>query len=173
MLIRLPQKGLPLRICQSWSQLISSKPSSHFNWWIKARACDYSTNTLQYRVPEIGWCFLSQPKERLGFQGIEATSCSIVSLSLQIKVLDRTAVLSQTQEVDKDPSISRSGNKNYRILLRRGNKNTHGRSYKDKFWRRDWRNDHPETAPLGYLFHKQPPNPDPMADAKKSLLMRA
>ena len=32
------------------------------------------------------------------------------------------------------------------------------------------RHDHPETAPLGDPSHKQPPNPDTMADANKSLL---
>jgi hypothetical protein len=38
--------------------------------------------------------------------------------------------------------------------------NTHGRSYRDKVWCRDWRNEHPETAPPGDPSHKQPPNPD-------------
>jgi hypothetical protein len=37
-------------------------------------------------------------------------------------------------------------------------------------WIRDCRNDHPETAPLGDPSHKQPPNPDTIADANKSLL---
>ena len=32
------------------------------------------------------------------------------------------------------------------------------------------RNDQPETAPPGDLSHKQPTNPDTMADANKSLL---
>jgi hypothetical protein len=35
------------------------------------------------------------------------------------------------------------------------------------------RNDHPETALLGDPSHKQPPNPDPMADANKGLLTGA
>jgi hypothetical protein len=54
-----------------------------------------------------------------------------------------------------------------------GNRNTHGRSYRDKVRSRDWRNDHPETAPLGYPFRKQPPNPDTMADAIMSLMTGA
>jgi hypothetical protein len=45
--------------------------------------------------------------------------------------------------------------------------NTHGRSY------RDGRNDYPETAPPGDSSQKQPPNPDTIVDAKKSLLLRA
>ena len=40
-------------------------------------------------------------------------------------------------------------------LLRMGNK----RSYRDKVQSRAWRNDHPETAPLGNPPYKQPPNP--------------
>jgi hypothetical protein len=35
------------------------------------------------------------------------------------------------------------------ILLRRGKQNTHGRSYRDKVWSRDWRNDYPEIIHLG------------------------
>jgi hypothetical protein len=42
-----------------------------------------------------------------------------------------------------------------------------------KFRGRDWRNDHWETAPLGDLSHKQPPNPDTMADANKILMTGA
>ena len=34
-------------------------------------------------------------------------------------------------------------------------------------------NDHPETAPLGDPSHKQPPNPETVADANKSLLTGA
>jgi hypothetical protein len=48
----------------------------------------------------------------------------------------------------------------------KGEQKTHGRSYRDKVWNRDQRNDHPETAPPGDPFHKQPPNPDTIADAK-------
>ena len=36
----------------------------------------------------------------------------------------------------------------------------HGRSYRDKVQSRAWRNDHPQTAPLGDPPLKQPPNPD-------------
>ena len=45
-----------------------------------------------------------------------------------------------------------------------------GRSYRDKDLGRHYRNDHLETAPLGDLSHKQPPNPDTIADANKNLL---
>jgi hypothetical protein len=34
-------------------------------------------------------------------------------------------------------------------------------------------NDHPETAPPGVPSHKQPPNPDTIVDANKSLLTGA
>ena len=57
----------------------------------------------------------------------------------------------------------------YLVLLRRG-KNTHGRSCRDKVWSRDWRNDHPETAPPGNPSHKQTPKPNTIVDANKSLL---
>jgi hypothetical protein len=59
------------------------------------------------------------------------------------------------------------------ILLTKGEQNTHGRSYSDSFQSIDWRNDHPEIAPLGDPSHKQPPNPDTMADANKRLLTGA
>jgi hypothetical protein len=39
------------------------------------------------------------------------------------------------------------------ILLRRGEQNTHGRNFRDKVWSRDWRNDHPESAPPGDPSH--------------------
>ena len=55
------------------------------------------------------------------------------------------------------------------FLLRRG-KNTHGRSYRDKIWSRDWRSDHPETVPPGDPSHKQPPNPGTIAYTNKILL---
>ena len=38
---------------------------------------------------------------------------------------------------------------------------------------RDWRNDHPETALPGDPSHKQPPKPDTIVDANKSLLTEA
>ena len=44
------------------------------------------------------------------------------------------------------------------------------RSYRDKVWSRDWRKDHPDTAPPGDLSHIQPPNPDTIVEANKSLL---
>jgi hypothetical protein len=50
-----------------------------------------------------------------------------------------------------------------------GEQNTHGRSYRDKVQSRDWRNDHLETVPPGDLSHKQPPNPDTMADAIRAV----
>jgi hypothetical protein len=37
-------------------------------------------------------------------------------------------------------------------------------------WSRDWRNDHPETAPPGDPSHKQPPNSDTIADDIKFIL---
>jgi hypothetical protein len=46
-------------------------------------------------------------------------------------------------------------------------------SYRDKVWSRDWRNDHPETAPPGDPSHKQPPKPDTIADANIILLTGA
>jgi hypothetical protein len=49
-------------------------------------------------------------------------------------------------------------------------KNTHGRSYRNKMRRRNWRNDHPKTAPPGDPSHIQPPNTDSIVDANKSLL---
>ena len=45
-----------------------------------------------------------------------------------------------------------------------------GRSYRGKVHCRYRRKHHPETAPLGDPSHEQPPNPDTMADANKSLL---
>jgi hypothetical protein len=46
------------------------------------------------------------------------------------------------------------------IHLRRGEQNTHGRSYRDKLWSRDWRNYHLETDLPGDPSHLQSPNPD-------------
>jgi hypothetical protein len=54
-----------------------------------------------------------------------------------------------------------------------GEQNTHVRSYRDKVWSRDWRNDHPETAPPGDPSHKHPPKPDTILDANNSLLTGA
>jgi hypothetical protein len=56
------------------------------------------------------------------------------------------------------------------LLLSVENKNTHGRSYRDKVWSWDRKKDHPETAPFGDPSHKQPPNPDTIAYASKILL---
>ena len=58
-------------------------------------------------------------------------------------------------------------------FLERGNKNTHVRSYRDKVWSRDWRNDHPETDLHGHPFHIQSPNPDNVVDTNKYLLAGA
>ena len=44
-----------------------------------------------------------------------------------------------------------------------GEKNTHGRSYRDKVWRRD----HPETTPPGDTSHIQSENPDTIVAANK------
>ena len=57
--------------------------------------------------------------------------------------------------------------------LYKGEQNTYRRRYRDKVRSRDWRNDHPETAPPGDPSHKQPPNPGTIADAKKILLTGA
>ena len=46
---------------------------------------------------------------------------------------------------------------------------THARSYGDQVWSRALRNDHQETNPPRDPFHKQPLNPDTIADANKSL----
>ena len=58
------------------------------------------------------------------------------------------------------------------ILLRRGNKISTEGVTKKKVWSRPWKNDHPETAPLGDPSYKQPPNPDTIAYASKILLKR-
>jgi hypothetical protein len=58
------------------------------------------------------------------------------------------------------------------VLLRRGNKIPMG-GHTEKVWSRDWRNDHPETVPLGDPFHIQSPNPDTIVDANKCLLTGA
>ena len=42
-----------------------------------------------------------------------------------------------------------------------------------KFWSRDWRKGHPETAPPGYTSHIQSPIPDSIVDANKCLLTGA
>jgi hypothetical protein len=59
------------------------------------------------------------------------------------------------------------------ILIRRGNKITHGRSYRDKVWSKYWRNDHPMTARPGNPSHIQSPNPDTFVCANKCLLTEA
>jgi hypothetical protein len=46
-------------------------------------------------------------------------------------------------------------------------------AYRVKEWSRDWRKGHPETATSGDPSHKQPQNPDTIADAKKCLLIEA
>jgi hypothetical protein len=48
--------------------------------------------------------------------------------------------------------------------------NTHGRSYRDKFWSRDERMDHLETAIPGDSSHNQPPKNDTIAYTSKILL---
>jgi len=55
------------------------------------------------------------------------------------------------------------------VLLRRGNKNIHGRRYGDKVWSREWRKGHPETASPGDPSHLRTPNPVTIADARKYL----
>jgi hypothetical protein len=59
------------------------------------------------------------------------------------------------------------------IHLRIREQNTHGRSYRDKVWSRDCRNDHLETDSPGDLSHLQSPNPDSVVDANKCLLTGA
>ena len=49
-------------------------------------------------------------------------------------------------------------------------KNTHGRSYRDKFCSWDQRMGHPETAPPSDPSHNQQPNADTIAYASKILL---
>ena len=41
-LILIPQEGLPPMSSLSCTQVISCEPSPHFNWSIKARACDWA-----------------------------------------------------------------------------------------------------------------------------------
>jgi hypothetical protein len=55
------------------------------------------------------------------------------------------------------------------VLLRRG-KNNHGRRYRDKLWTRDYRKDHPKTAPSRDPSHIHSSNPDTIVDANKYLL---
>jgi hypothetical protein len=59
------------------------------------------------------------------------------------------------------------------VLLRMGNKNTHGKRYRDKMWSRDEGKGHPETSPSGDTSHIQSPNPDTSVDAYKCLLTGA
>ena len=59
---------------------------------------------------------------------------------------------------------------NTSFLLRMGNKIPVEGVNRDKVWSRAWRNDHPETTPLGDPPHKQPPNPDTIAYSRKILL---
>jgi hypothetical protein len=59
------------------------------------------------------------------------------------------------------------------ILLRRGKQNTHGRSYRNKVWSEDWRNNHLETAPSGDPSHTLSPNLDTTVDANTCLLTGA
>jgi hypothetical protein len=59
------------------------------------------------------------------------------------------------------------------IHLGRGEQNTHGRTYRDKVWSRDWRNDHLETESPEDPPHLQSPNPDSVVDANKCLLTGA
>jgi hypothetical protein len=58
------------------------------------------------------------------------------------------------------------------ILLRMGNKIPWKELQRQSSEQR-LKADHPETAPLGDPSHKQPPNPDTIADANKSLLTGA
>ena len=46
------------------------------------------------------------------------------------------------------------------------------RKYREKVWSRDWRKDHPDTAPPGDPSHIQSPNPGTIVDANKYLLTR-
>jgi hypothetical protein len=55
-------------------------------------------------------------------------------------------------------------------LLRIGNKNTHGRSYRHKAWSCDERMGHLETAISRDSSHNQPPNVDTIAYTSKILL---
>jgi hypothetical protein len=60
------------------------------------------------------------------------------------------------------------------ILLRRGNKIPMKGVTETKFGAEtEGRKDHSETAPLGDPSHKQPPNPDTIADANKIWLTGA
>jgi hypothetical protein len=59
------------------------------------------------------------------------------------------------------------------ILLRRGNKIPMEGVTETKFRAETGRKNHPETAPLENPSHKQPPNPDIIADANKCLLTEA
>ena len=59
------------------------------------------------------------------------------------------------------------------IHPRRGEQTTHGRSYRNKIWSRDCRNDNLETHSPENPSHLQSPNPDTVVDANKYLLKGA
>jgi hypothetical protein len=56
------------------------------------------------------------------------------------------------------------------FLLRTGEKNTNGRSYRDKDWSGDERMGHLETAIPINPSDNQPPNPETIAHTNKILL---
>ena len=58
------------------------------------------------------------------------------------------------------------------ILLRRGNK-IPMEGITETVWSKDWRHNHPETAPPRDPSHIQPSNPDTIVDVNKSLLTGA
>jgi hypothetical protein len=60
----------------------------------------------------------------------------------------------------------------YFILSEKGEQNTHGRSFRDKFQTRLSR-DYPETVPPGDPSNKKTPKLDTIVDANKSLLTEA
>jgi hypothetical protein len=64
----------------------------------------------------------------------------------------------------KDQSVDTS------FLLRIGEQNIHGKSYRDKVWSWDRRMDYLKTAPPGDPSHQQLPNTDTIAYANKILL---
>jgi hypothetical protein len=55
------------------------------------------------------------------------------------------------------------------ILEGWGGGETHGRSYREKLWSRNWINDHLETDSPGDPSHLQSPNPNTVVDTNKCL----
>jgi hypothetical protein len=102
----------------------------------------------------------------LELRDLPASASQVLGLiSLFLKAESLNLNFSHPIDIQKKKSTS--------ILLRRGVQNTHGRSYRDKVWNKDWRIGNPETVPSGNPSHIQSPNPDTIVDANKCFLAKA